>query len=208
MNTTLKKTVLKHALRNVEKFYHSGSRTHIFFQPNIGSLGVKGFGSFADEAYSNYSQNLTEVLSKLESNELSRALDLILDGPRGIEARREIQIRLPREIKQQLRTKANAEKMSLSDLVREMIDSSMPYTSANEELEQWEKKFESSFGSEKESEETTQTDNLESLSFRLSENRFEDIERVAERVNMKTAKFLTKIIANNAELNNPILACR
>lgn len=200
MNNDLYKSVLKHALRNVEKFYHSSSRTHIFFQPNIGSLGVRGFGSFADEAYLNYSTNLQEMLEKLGDSELSRALELILDGPTGIEARREIQIRLPRELKQKLRLKANRGKMSLSDLVREMIDTALPYTFADEELAVWEKEFERSFDAKNNSNAGGVAENVESLSFRLSENRFEDIERIADRVNMRPGSLLSKIILTNAEM--------
>ncbi|WP_189586065.1 hypothetical protein [Litorimonas cladophorae] len=198
MDKTLNASVYKLALRNVEKFYHTSSRTHIYYQPHIGSLGVKGFGGFADEAYENYDSNLREILGRLSVEELSRSMQLIMDGPRGIEARREIQIRLPSDLKSKLRQNAEDNRTSMSDLIIELIDQAMPYTSDETEMVVWREKFSESMDVANKLKASSTVSSLVSVSVRLSEHRLEAIENVADSMDVRFSKLLAGIVTKQA----------
>lgn len=198
MDTKLSDSVFKMALRNVDKFYHSSSRTHIYFQPNIGSLGVKGFGNFADEAYANYAENLKDVLSRISADELARSYALIVEGPRGIEARKEIQIKLPRALKKKLKEKAEENRTSMSDLIRELIDRAMPYTQDEGQLLDIRETFSRSIELANQMKLGKNIHRLESVSVRLSEQRMEEIDDVADSMDVRSSRLLTGIITKQA----------
>jgi len=199
MTENITETLYELSLKNVEKFYHSSSRTHIFFQPNIGSLGVKGFGDFANEAYSDYSRKLKAALKKLEPHEINRAISLILEGPRGIEARKEIQIKLPRELKLKLKAKASTDRVSMADLVRQLIDSSLPYTSGDAEILKWQERLKFKQDNQSQSESVARPEEFESVSFRLSEHRMAAVENFADALKVRPAKLLTELITDRAQ---------
>jgi len=74
------------------KYFHSDSCTHIFFQPCVGPVGVRGTGTFPDEAYENFMSILQVETQRLTKDELLSIQSELLSKPSKIEKVREIQI--------------------------------------------------------------------------------------------------------------------
>lgn len=109
------------ASRNVKKFYHAASNTHICYQENIGSFGIRGIGDFADEAYRDYLNNIKSWLNAATSREVEVATANILDVMTGFNEIREIQIRVPELVKDRVRRLAADDGISISDYIVKII---------------------------------------------------------------------------------------
>lgn len=125
------------ATRRVDKFFHSASNTHIYFQPHIGPLGVKGVADFSDEAFAAYVTALESVLQGLSHEELDAARLALLDKQPGVEQRREIQLEVPTEVKEWLISRAEAGNVRLTEFVQMIVMESLPHDLQKSEVTIW-----------------------------------------------------------------------
>lgn len=123
------------ATQRVSKFFHSNSNTHIFFQPCVGALGVKGVADFADEAYAHYVRELDQRLELLSESELKLAHVALLQRTPGIDQRREMQFEVPAEVKAWLVLKAGD--LKLAEFVRMVVMRALPEDLQQADLKLW-----------------------------------------------------------------------
>lgn len=66
----LRAQVMALAYDGVRSYFHEDSRTHIYFNNEMGTLGVKGVGDFPDEAFSAFGGELTGLVSEAPEAQL------------------------------------------------------------------------------------------------------------------------------------------
>lgn len=77
-NTSRRKLVTElktFALRNTEATYDEKSRTHIVYCLQVGKLGTRAAGAFADEAWAEFTKQLNATIRKATIEDLKRWID-------------------------------------------------------------------------------------------------------------------------------------
>lgn len=192
MKDKLLQSVKKLALRKVEKYYHSASNTHIYFQPHIGSLGVKGIGDFSDEAYANYNHVLIEFLERLSEEELTRSFKRLSTLKSGLNKVKEIQIQVPSIVKETLKEHAEQHQQALSDLIRSILSDQMPFSRPGVEVREWymgitQQVRELEFHSDTANSKT-------SISVRLPEKTLSDFQDIAANLGTRNSSLMKSVV--------------
>lgn len=191
MTSKLVDVVRQLATRRVDKFFHSASNTHIFFQPYVGPLGVKGVADFSDEAFGSYVRALNEVLSALSNEELAAARDALLAKQPGVEQRREIQLEVPVEVKDWLVSRAEADNIRLTEVVQMIVMESLPQDFQKSEVRFWyhdlSNKLEVGLGN-------VRSKSRRSISVRWAPDKLGRIRQVASTLGERDSNLIKKVV--------------
>jgi hypothetical protein len=199
MASKLVDVVRQLATRRVDKFFHSASNTHIFYQPFIGPLGVKGVGDFSDEAFAAYIQTLDLTLKNLSAADLENAHRALLDRRPGLEQRREIQLEVPLEVKRWLESRAEAGNLALTEVVQMIVMESLPQDFEKVGVKTW------YFNITNKSEALGQTraKGRRPISIRLAPDKLGRIRQFASTVGERDSSLIKKVVLAGYVSENP-----
>ena len=62
---------------NAELFFHQESKLHIYYCLSISHLGARGTGSFPNEAFELYNDNIDKLIQSLSLRRLNLLIELI-----------------------------------------------------------------------------------------------------------------------------------
>ncbi|HVM73945.1 MAG TPA: hypothetical protein VMU13_03665 [Candidatus Paceibacterota bacterium] len=125
----LQESVISLSAARFEKYYHHSTGTHIIkqldgteFQP----FPIKGFGEFADEAYSDFLRNLREYVSVRSESELLAIEKVLRRFAPAAEKKVEVQIQLPEMLTLRANASAKAAHVSLGYYLSRIILNNLP----------------------------------------------------------------------------------
>jgi predicted DNA-binding protein len=190
MKSEIVSKVVELGLERASRFFHEGSCTHIFFQPSIGPLGIKGVGDFADEAYREYARNLTTAVEAMTEEALIETRSKLEAQRPGIQGKTEIQFSVPNSVHKAIKKAADNKNLSMATIIRIIIDNNISaYYDGSQE-----RNIQARILSD-----NNQGKNNVPLSIRLDGDQLFRVKELASRRGVRASKLLREMVVANIE---------